>query len=71
MARRRTYRWASVCFSMFGTYLDPAEVTDTLGIRPDDSALVGRALVRKREEAAGTDPAFVAVAEGTVQPRAN
>ena len=41
MARRRSYRWASVRFSIFGTYLDPAEVSDTLGIRPDTSAKRG------------------------------
>ena len=41
MASRRSYTWSSVRLSICGTYLDPVEVTEALGIEPDDSAKKG------------------------------
>jgi len=38
---RRSYAWSCVVLRMWGPWLDPAEITEVLGIEPDDSAKKG------------------------------
>jgi hypothetical protein len=41
MKSTRGYEWSLVILRITGKYLDPAEVTEALGIEPDDSAKKG------------------------------
>jgi hypothetical protein len=48
MKHSRGYEWSSVVLRITGKHLDPAEVTEALGIQPDDSAKRGDLFGPKR-----------------------